>query len=313
MTTVKEIVQTFKLHPSYVSNGAASLSKRWGCSIEDIKEAKLLLKYEKIKKQSNEISQKNRKVLVKRLFIDIETSPNIGFFWKSGYEINVSPESIIKERSTICVCWKWQHEDIVHHMTWDKNQSDENIIKKVASLLKEADETIAHNGDFFDIKWLRTRALYHRIPFPYRIRTLDTLRKSRSTFSFNSNKLDYIGKFLGVGSKIDNGGFSLWRDIILNNCTDSMNKMVEYCMGDVLLLESIYREMHSYIHKNTSFAVLNNKAKWRCVECVSDNVKERHSSATVMGVIKRHMLCNDCGCQYDISNKTFEQFLKRKL
>lgn len=310
---LEEVIKKFKTNPGYITNGAGKLSKLWNCSIRDIKDARLILKQEKFKKQANEIEQTSEDIEVKRLFFDIETSPNIGFFWKSGYGLNIGPENIINERAIICACYKWENEDKVHYLVWDENQDDRNIIEKLTKVIEESDEVVAHNGDQFDLKWLRTRALFHRIPFPYRIRTLDTLKKSRNAFNFNSNKLDYIGKFLGVGEKVDNGGFGLWKDIILNKSEEALSKMVEYCMGDVILLQDIYSELHRYIHKNTSFAVLNGKPKWRCVECVSDKIKLRKSSATVMGIIKRHMVCKDCGCQYDISNKTYQDFLGRNL
>ena len=44
----------------------------------------------------------------KRLFFDIETSPNIGFFWSSGYKINIPFENILKERAIICIAYKYQ-------------------------------------------------------------------------------------------------------------------------------------------------------------------------------------------------------------
>ena len=44
----------------------------------------------------------------KRLYLDIETSPNIGMFWESGYKKNISYDNIIKERAIICICYKWK-------------------------------------------------------------------------------------------------------------------------------------------------------------------------------------------------------------
>lgn len=309
--TVKEIVKKFKSNPVYIKNGKEWLAKRWECSSNDIMEARLLLKQEQFKEQANRIEQTTEDIVVKRLFFDIETSPNIGFFWKSGYGINIGPENIINERAIICVCWKWENEDKVQFLTWDKNQNDKKLLEEFIKIIESSDEAIAHNGDNFDIKWLRTRCIYHRIQCPSKFRSLDTLRKSRSSFNFNSNKLDYIGQFLGVGEKVDHGGFGFWKDIILNNSEDSLSKMVDYCIGDVILLEDVYNVLHPYIHKNTSFAVLNGSPKWRCIECVSSNIKLRKSTATAMGVIKRHMICKDCGCQYDISNKTYQNYLGR--
>ena len=49
-----------------------------------------------------------------RLFFDIETSPNIGFFWQSGYKLQVPYTNIIKERAIICICYKWENDKKVN-------------------------------------------------------------------------------------------------------------------------------------------------------------------------------------------------------
>jgi len=63
----------------------------------------------------------------KRLFFDIETSFNIGFFWRAGWKQTISPENIIEERKVICVSYKWEDDDKVHTLTWDENQSDKTL------------------------------------------------------------------------------------------------------------------------------------------------------------------------------------------
>jgi len=88
----------------------------------------------------------------KRLFFDIETSFNIGIFWRSGYNLTIQPDDIIKERAIICVSWKWEGKDEVHNLTWDKNQCDKKLLKDFVKILNQADEIVAHNGDRFDIK-----------------------------------------------------------------------------------------------------------------------------------------------------------------
>lgn len=35
----------------------------------------------------------------KRMFFDLETSFNIGIFWRSGYNLTIQPDDIIKERA----------------------------------------------------------------------------------------------------------------------------------------------------------------------------------------------------------------------
>ena len=60
----------------------------------------------------------------KRLFFDIETSPNIGFFWQAGYKKNIDYSNIIKERAIICICYKWEGEKEVGYLHWDAKQCD---------------------------------------------------------------------------------------------------------------------------------------------------------------------------------------------
>lgn len=313
--TVKEIVEKFKLNPAYVRNGAGKLSKQWNCTKEDVYKAKLELKINILKTKSIEIEQTTTDTEFKKLFFDIETSYNVIADFSCGWNKTISPNQILKERAVICICYKWHTEDTVHYLTWDKNQDDKQMLIDFIKIIESADEVIGHNSDRFDIKWLRTRCLYHRLHCPSKFRSLDTLKKAKGSFNFNSNKLDYIGQYLGVGAKQDTGGLQLWIDICEHKNTEALSKMVDYCINDVVLLQDVYNVMNGYIHHNTNFAVLNGLPKWCCPECTSKKVKLRKSSTTVMGVIKRHMICEDKNCktQFDISNRTYQDYLQRNL
>ena len=175
---------------------------------------------------------------MKRLFFDIETSPNIVYSWRVGYRIILPPENIIQERKIICVCWKWEHKKNVYSLTWNDQQEDKELLKEFVKVCNQADEIVAHNGDNFDVKWLRTRCIFHRIKFPEKIQTFDTLKKSRKGFKFNSNKLDYIAKYLGVGRKTKTGGFDLWVDV-MNGKKKALEEMVNYCKNDVVILHNV--------------------------------------------------------------------------
>ena len=245
---------------------------------------------------------------VKRMFFDIETSPNIGIFWRAGYKQNIFPESIINERAIICICWKWQGEDEVHSLNWDDDQCDKEMLKQFAKEILKADEVVGHNGDRFDVKWFNTRCLFHGINILPRYKTLDTLKKAKSHFYFNSNKLDYIAKYLGVGGKVSTGGLDLWKDILFKKCEEAMDKMVNYCNNDVIILEKVYLKMNSYIVGNTNHAVQVDGHKWDCPECKSGNVSHVKKTTTLAGTIHRWMECGVCDKNYKINNKTYMGF-----
>jgi hypothetical protein len=213
---------------------------RYAKEVQNTVEDEVILEtYEKI------LHEKNRPK--RRLFFDIEVSPNIVFSWRIGYDINLPLESIIQERAIICVCYRWEGDEKVYSLQWNKGD-DKDLLVKFSKIVESTDELITQNGDSFDIKWLRTRCLHHGILIPPKFNSLDTLKMARAGFKFNSNKLDYMGQFLGVGKKIKTDS-DLWRNITLFNDKKAMNDMVEYCKQDVLLLEKVYEKLQQFSPK----------------------------------------------------------------
>ena len=255
----------------------------------------------------------------KRLFFDIEMSYVLARLWGTG-EQYIRHDNIIDDKKIICVSYKWQYEDEVHTLKWEKNRKgewcDKKVVKEFIKVLGEADEICAHNGDRFDIREIRTRAIKHRLLMFPKYRSLDTLKKARKYFNFQSNKLDYLGQVFKVGRKLDHEGFRLWIDCKEGSPTKSkkaLQKMVDYCEQDVLLLEDVFNVMMPYIDHNTNYAVLANAPKWACPECASKKVKLHHTDTTPMGYIKRHMKCNSCKKSYHISNKSYQLFLTKDV
>ena len=230
----------------------------------------------------------------KRLYFDIETSPNIGFFWTAGFKLNISTESIIKERAIICICYKWEEDKVTHSLNWDSKQNDKKMLQDFIKVANEADELVGHNGDKFDLAWVRTRCLFHRIDMFPTYTTIDTLKVARSKFKFNSNKLNYIAKYLGIGQKIHTD-YDLWKDIVLNKDKEAMDKMIKYCKMDVILLEKVHKELSLHIPAKTHYGVIFGAYKGSCPECGSDDIVRNNKRVTATGVVKVQMRCNTCG------------------
>ena len=229
----------------------------------------------------------------KRLFFDIETSPNIGLFWESGYKKNIDYSNIIKERAIICICYKWEDSKDVGYLTWDSKQCDKKMLLKFIEIANSADEMVGHNGDKFDLAWIRTRCLFHRIDMFPVYTTIDTLKLSRSKFRFNSNKLDYIAKYLGMGEKIKTE-FGLWKNIVLHKDKEAMAKMVKYCQQDVKLLEKVYKELSNHIFAKTHYGVIFGEERGSCPECGSDDLIRACLRTSASGVRKIMFKCKTC-------------------
>ena len=244
----------------------------------------------------------------KRLFYDIETSFNVGVFWRTGYNLSIQPQDIIHERAIICICYKWEGEDEIHSLTWSKSQSDKHMLKEFCKILAKADEIVAHNGDRFDLKWIRTRALIHGISVMPSPKSIDTLKWAKKYFNFNSNKLDYIAKFLNVGAKMDTGGLDLWKDIVFRKDQAALDKMVKYCKMDVEVLESVFNKLNAYTLANHNYAVQHGGDKYECPECGGINVKYNKKVVTTAGTVHHWILCKDCKKHYKINHLVFTKY-----
>jgi DNA polymerase elongation subunit (family B) len=172
------------------------------------------------------MTKTNLKTKRRRLFFDIETSPNIGLFWEAGYKKNITTDNIIRERAIICICYKWEDEKEVYALQWDAKQNDKRMLEQFIAVANTANELVGHNGDKFDLAWIRTRCLFHGIDMFPNYQTIDTLKVARSKFRFQSNRLNYIAEFLGLGGKIKTE-FNLWKDILLNKDKVAMEKMIK--------------------------------------------------------------------------------------
>ena len=254
-----------------------------------------------------------KRVPVRRLFFDIETSYYELLIKTFSLRNNIkyfNPNDIVGEKKIICISYKWQHDDTVHTLDW--RMGEKKMIKEFIKVLEQAGEIVGHNCDRFDVKELRTRAIYHGVLMFPNYRTLDTLKKSRAYFNFASHKLDYVAQFLNVGRKLDHEGFGLWERVVAGD-EEALEDMIKYCENDVIILEDAFAVLSPFINHNNNFAVLTGGDKWDCPECASKDVEMFRTYTTPMGVIRREMKCNNCKKQYRISNKTYMSMLEKSI
>jgi len=238
----------------------------------------------------------------RRLYFDIETSPNIGLFWSAGYKQNIDYSNIIKERAIICICYKWEDDKETYGLTWDHKQDDKKMLSEFIKIANQADELVGHNGDKFDLAWIRTRCLFHGLDMFPKYTTIDTLKISRSKFRFNSNRLNYIAQYLGIGQKIKTE-FGLWKDIVLNKDKKAMEAMVKYCKKDVILLEKVFSHLKKHIDHKTHYGVIFGMDRGTCPECGSDELVINKRKTTASGLKKIMYQCKVCHQYHEKTDK----------
>jgi len=307
--TLEEIKEFLRNKPGYIKEGGKRLrnhllNKGFTTTINLCKQA-----LKEVRLENNTTTNKIQNNQGKILIYDIETSYNIGKFWRAGYNLNINPGDIIHERAIICISYKWLGEEQVYNLTWDKNQCDKFLLEQFIPILDEADMIVAHNGDRYDLKFIKTRALKHNLKMLINYKQFDTLKVAKAKFMFNSNKLDYISKFLGAEGKISTE-MKLWDDIILRKCPKALIQMLDYCDEDVRQLEVVYNALVSWENPKFHAGVLNGKIKQTSPITGNVNIKHIKKMVTNSGTIK-HIMCDlDTDRLFEMSSTNYNKFLE---
>ncbi len=159
---------------------------------------------------------------IRRLLFDIETSPCVGWFWRPSYNTQITYNQIIEHAKIICISYKWDNQDKVYSLNWDSKQNDKKMLSDFIKVANQADEIIGHNSDKFDIKWIRTRCMYHSLDMFPNYKSFDTLKFFRGSTLQPSNRLNDIGDYFNLGHKVENEK-DLWQNKKLSSVRDLKN------------------------------------------------------------------------------------------
>lgn len=230
----------------------------------------------------------------KILFFDIETAPNLGYIW-GKYEQNViefTSEFYMLSWSAKWMDGKHITRSLSDYSTYKPgSEDDKDLVTDLWHLLNEADLVIGHNGDKFDIKKTNTRMLEHGLPPPEPYKTVDTLKVARKYFAFNSNKLDDLGRRLGVGRKVKHAGFELWKGCMSGDAK-AWTQMKRYNCMDVILLENVYDRLKPWITGHPNVSTMSGLRNG-CPNCGSLKVQKRGFSVTAKSKAQRYQ-CQNC-------------------
>ncbi len=228
------------------------------------------------------------------LFWDIETTHNLAAVFKLFGEDYISHENIVQERYIVCGAWKWDGEKRVQGVSVLDDpkrfkrdpHDDRHVVETLHGVLSQADIIVAHNGDKYDTKFHAARALACGLqPLPP-IASVDTLKVAKSRFLFNSNRLDYLGQYLGLGRKKSTPR-GLWLDVLRGDAK-AVKVMLSYNKQDVILLEAVYRKLAPYAIKRFS------EVRQGCPRCGSQQVKANGTRRTLTHAYQSWQ-CKACG------------------
>ncbi len=224
------------------------------------------------------------------ILIDIETSPFIGYTWGkydqtvikkiTGWQLLSFAYKELGKQPTRCLA----RPDF-------KDKTDKSLTRAIWVILDGCDVAVAHNGDRFDFPKLRAKFVEHGLTPTRPFKTVDTKKIAKAHFGFYSNSLNDIAGDLGLGEKIQTGGFELWERCMRGEPA-AWRKMVAYNKQDVALLERVYERLKAWHPHHPNLALHEDRPG--CPVCSSIAVQRRGWNVNRVTKVPRFQ-CRDCG------------------
>ena len=228
---------------------------------------------------------------MKVLHLDIETAPNLAHVW-GLWQQNVALSQLMAPGYVLCWAAKWDGGREVFFDS-EHQSSRRTMLQRVHKLLSEADIVVTYNGASFDLPTLNAEFVQQGMTPPSPYQHVDLLLAVRKRFRFPSNKLEYVSKALGVGSKVKHEGHPLWV-ACMNGEDRAWQRMRRYNENDVRLQERLYRRILGWIPNHPNHALYVDSDRPCCPNCGGTRLKSNGLRRTAAQVYRRY-LCLKCG------------------
>ena len=187
----------------------------------------------------NELSKKP-----KVLTLDIETSPNLGYFWQL-FDVNVSVSQVLEPSRVLCFAGKWLGDKGTTFVS-EFHDGKKTMVQTMWDMLNEADIVVGYNHVRFDIPHMNREFMLAGLVPPSPVQHIDLLTVMRRNFKMMSNKLGYVTDAVGLNTKLDTGGQSLWNEVMQND-PKAWEKFRRYNIQDVVITEQLFQLLSPWI------------------------------------------------------------------
>jgi hypothetical protein len=240
------------------------------------------------------------------LLWDVENSHNLGLFFDLRNNDFIPHQNIVTERHFFCISYKWLGERKIHTISilddpqrFKKDKHDDfYVISEFRKVIEQADAQVFHHGDRFDEPMFNARLAFYNLPPLPKIINIDTKKIASKYFRFNSNRLDYLARFLGYKGKMANPQ-DLWIRCWEGHVA-SLKHMAKYNRQDIDILEYVYKRLSPFV-KNTKL----NMNMWSggtpvcpSATCGGENLRRGGVNKTRTNTYQRFQ-CLDCGTWCD--------------
>jgi rRNA maturation protein Nop10 len=243
------------------------------------------------------------------LIFDIETHLKRAKLFRHGKQY-VSASSFEDYDTMICWSAKWLGDTEVfgdvqtplEAVTRDHSR----ISKSLWNAMSQAQFTISHNGDHFDLPMVRTFFVEGRLGLPGFFRSIDTCQIARQNFKFESNAMDYLCKRLGLNDGKIATSIDLW-----NGCYEGDKKSLDYMFNynkmDSVVLEDLYNVLIPYVPNFPNLGIWGDVNEAKCPYCGGNHFHNIGYKFTPNGKFNSYR----CECQAIFRSK--QNLLSRRL
>jgi len=223
------------------------------------------------------------------LTLDIETRPLQVYCW-GLWQQNIGISQIIDPGGILCFAAKWHGEkEVIFSSVKDGEKA---MLRKAHKLLDEADAVVGWNSQRFDTRWFNGQFVKHGLRKPSPYAQIDLMKSAKAFQYLPSYKLDFSARWLGIGQKVETGGFDLWKKC-MDGDAKAWRTMEKYNKGDVRLTESVFDELRKggWVKGLPNHSV---DGGFCCPNCGGEKLKANGYRQTSTRAYKR-WLCLSCG------------------
>ena len=176
--------------------------------------------------------------------------------------------------------------------TKDLIRAEKCMLIDVSARLLDCDVWLTHFGSWFDIPFVNSRLLYHRLPvLPPSFAHVDTWKIAKNRLKLRNNRLNTVSEFLKTKAEKNAIKPEQWIRA-LGGHAPSMRYIVEHCRRDVVVLEQSYLRLRPLVLDHPNRGLIDGRGG--CSVCGSTCLHRRGYHVT--RTRKYHRLqCQKCG------------------
>lgn len=208
---------------------------------------------------------------------------------------NFGIDQIVEPSRVLCFGAKWLGEKKNYTFKSVHDHGRTEMLDTLHELLTEADAVVSWNGAGFDTKVANREFIIEGYTPPAPYVEVDLMRAVKRMARFPSNKLDWVSRELGIGTKVKHEGVKLWQAVQAGD-EAAWKKFRQYQRQDVELLDGLYEYLLPWIPASMHPNVAIGKIGDYCTRCGSDDLESRGQRyhKTTAGWYASYR-CRNCG------------------